>query len=330
MERGGGVALGVVTGVALVWGGCVAVVRSLDFDFNAGRDVGEDCRHAESRVVRGAAAGDTEVVTRELRHHVDLNREDRGHLTALRCAAEAGDLVMVRLLVEHGATATARALHAATGANTEDLVSGRAADLDRREPIVRFLLDQGADPDAGPEGPSPLLYAAWRGDPAMVDLLLAHHADPDHGGRLDSIVVTAVATGLDQILRGSGPSGATVTTVRPDLVPQPVGNTVDNVPPLLAAAWTGRRDIATKLLAAGADPNLLADRAYTPLLAAAVRGDRNMVQLLLAHHASPRPPVRPGVPTPGEAASRTGHPDVAELLGYRVGGASVSTTVSER
>jgi uncharacterized protein len=89
---------------------------------------------------------------------------------------------------------------------------------------------------------------------------------------------------------------------------------VENVPPLVGAAWTGQIDIARQLLDAGADPNQAADEAFTALFAAAVRGDDAMVDLLLERGAATVPDVRPGVPAPAEAARLAGHPDLAARL----------------
>lgn len=72
--------------------------------------------------------------------------------------------------------------------------------------------------------------------------------------------------------------------------------------------------MAVSLVAAGADPNLAADEAFTPIFAAAVRGDRELVEILLYSGADPVPDVREGVLAPADAARGAGHDEVADLL----------------
>jgi ankyrin repeat protein len=174
--------------------------------------------------------------------------------------------------------------------------------------IAGALLDAGADPDAGNAGPSPLLYAAWSGQVETSRLLLARGAHADHGGRVTSTIVRMAQAVSPGTTTGTLPEGVV------ELLPDPTGDHVENVPPLVGAAWSGQIGIARQLLDAGADPNLAADGAFTALLAAAVRGDRAMVDLLLERGAATDPDVRPGVPAPAVAALLAGHGDIAMRL----------------
>ena len=91
--------------------------------------------------------------------------------TALMFAARVGDLESAKLLVAAGAdvndadaggvSATAMAAHAGFG------------------DLVEFLLDKGADPNAGGFGFTALHAAIMRRDEQMVSALLAHRADPN-------------------------------------------------------------------------------------------------------------------------------------------------------
>jgi ankyrin repeat protein len=306
-ERGCGHAAGitfavVVAVIAVLGVACVAALRQLGDNLSSG----DACTESDHRVLTAAAEGDRDDVAREIRDGVSPNFAEQG-VTPLACAARMQQVGVVTLLLDRGAQPTARALREAVGASGGAFgavsTSRDLPDDARREQVAALLLDHGADPDGGAEGPSPLLYAAWSGQATLVDLLLDHGADPDHGGRVDSVIVTLAQ--LDPF---------SSTTLPPDLLPDPEGGEVANMPPLVGAAWEGHVDIATRLLDGGADPNLVSDQAYSPILAAATKGDRPMVELLLAHDANPRPQVRAGVPSPAEAARGTGHPDLAALL----------------
>lgn len=312
--------VGTGCGVALLVGGAivaglaltlVVVVAVMLANFDV--DVGDDCRGADDRLVRAAAEGDRATVAEELREGADPDRVV-GDVSALECAAAAHEGDVVALLLDQGAAPSDAALRAAVGASGGPLDLPRVvasssptrADASAEEQqVVRLLLDHGADADGGATGPSPLLYAAWDGQVSVADLLLEHGADPDHGGRVDSVMIMAAQSGF-------GTDSALPARAQRQL-PQ-VHGTVDNVPPLVGAAWTGDVEIARRLLDAGAEPDLTSDGAFSPMFAAAVRGDRPMVDLLLSRGAAAAPTVRAGVKTPAQAARAAGHPDIADLL----------------
>ncbi len=270
------------------------------------------CEDSDDAVIRAAARGDRPRLVQGLRAGADIDHEVDGW-TALACASNAGEPEIVELILALGAVPSPEALRAAVGARTPSSMGPLPnpepgpADSAHTE-IVRALLDAGADPDGGDVGPSPLLYAAWSGQVETTALLLARGAHADHGGRVRSVIVHLAQT----------VSPGTATDTQPETVsqilPVPTGEYVENVPPLVGAAWTGRIDIARQLLDAGADPNQAADEAFTALFAAAVRGDGAMVDLLLERGAATVPDVRPGVLGPAEAALLAGHVDLATRL----------------
>jgi ankyrin repeat protein len=96
--------------------------------------------------------------------------------------------------------------------------------LARQSGAVRLLLDRGADPNrvAGPEAPTALLLAAGDTDPAFVNLLIAHGADPaieDESGvtPLSLAVSAGTINGPDRPMFG----GCRVETVRALLAHDP-------------------------------------------------------------------------------------------------------------
>jgi ankyrin repeat protein len=91
-------------------------------------------------------------------------------------AARTGSLDTITVLIDAGADVN---LLAPTG-DDWDATPLQHAILARQAASVRLLLERGADPNrvAGPHAPAPLLLAAGDTDPAFVNLLLAHGADP--------------------------------------------------------------------------------------------------------------------------------------------------------
>lgn len=171
--------------------------------------------------------------------------------------------------------------------------------------IAGLLLEGGAHPDGGPSGPSPLLCSAFHGYVSAETFLLENGVDVDHGGAVSSVAVnTLVDAGFDDEIPEE------VAT----LLPERREGEIDNLPPLVGAAWAGRTAAATRLLDAGADPNLAADDAFTPLLGAALLGKSELVEALLDAGAVPVPTVRDGVPTPAEAARAARHDEIAATL----------------
>lgn len=300
-------AMGVAGLMAVFGAGCVLLIVALDdFDIDVDFGVfGDDCDVNEEPIIAAAFKGHRREVERLLDSGVDPNVRD-GDATALTCAAAGSHPEVVTLLLDRGATPTVAALRAAVGSTIAFGIPTPDSDTPPgREEVVRLLLEHGVDPNRGVHGPNPLLYAAWSGQPGVVDQLLAHGADPNRGGRVDSAFIT-----MAQIW----PYATKPTTRDGPRLPETRGDVVDNVPPLVGAVWTGQQDIATRLLDAGADPNLASDEAFTPIYAAAVRGDQELVVLLLARGASPTPTVRPDVATPAEAAEESGYPEIAAIL----------------
>ncbi len=304
--------------------------------FNIGPLFSDPCTTSDDELIRAATDGDVAEVSTRIEQGADPNVFDRS-ATPMRCAvrhhrgsvvavlvgagvrpsnstivddaARAGDVDIVKTLLDSGEPVTNDLLATAAGGPQRELTLGfstdaKAATPDESAAITSLLLDRGADPNGeNASHVTPLLWATYGGRAATVRLLLDHGADPNRGGRVDSTLIRAA----------QGPIG------NGDLVPQPRGAVVDNVPPIVAAAWIGNLDEATALLDAGGDPNVPADDAFTAMYGAAVLGNDAMVQLLLDRGAVPAPVVREGVVTPAQAARAAGRPDLADRLESQAG-----------
>jgi ankyrin repeat protein len=291
----------------------------------------DPCDGRGSDLVDAAARGDTDEVRRRLDSGESPARGDNA-ASPLRCAvhnshpttvallvergayaspvdvaeaARIGDVDIARTLLDGGAPAEGAVLAIPAGGSYDDGSFGIHASFPSRDAtdeeavaIATLLLERGADPNGGVQGPSPLLTAAFNGRRQIVALLLAHGADPNHGGPVDRALI----------------EGAQKAAGNPAPLPAPSGASVANVPPIVGAAWTGDLESATLLLDAGADPNLAADDAFTALYGAAVLGNDAMVSLLLEHGAWPVPNVRLGVMAPADAARAANHLTTAALI----------------
>ncbi|NOZ20709.1 MAG: hypothetical protein GXP25_06425 [Planctomycetes bacterium] len=208
-----------------------------------------------------SAAGNTEVARLCLLLGADPDAKEpgsplSGQPTPLQCAAFAGRLDVVELLLSYGADAKARdgngwtALHWACLGGPQN-VEGANAPLapasqtppDRFRQVARALIEHGADVNAkDEEGGTPLHRAAAIGLKKMVDFLLAAGAD-----------VKAKRT--------------------------------DGCTPLHAAARGGHAEVASLLIEKGADVNAKSQSGRTPLHWAAEAGKRRMVEILVAKGA---------------------------------------------
>jgi ankyrin repeat protein len=135
-------------------------------------------------------------------------------------AARTGSLDAMKALLDAGADMN---LPGPTG-DDWDATPLQHAILARQPGAVRLLLDRGADPNrvGGPNSPAPLLLAAGDTDPAFVNLLLGHGADPaieDESGvtPLARAVSAGTIHGPDRPMFG----GCRVETVRALLAHDP-------------------------------------------------------------------------------------------------------------
>lgn len=170
--------------------------------------------------------------------------------------------------------------------NSPDLIN--APGDDGRSPLVdaaakgqlkvaAFLLDHGADVNAGGKDGPPLVAAAKAGQRTMVELLLEHGADVNIGS--GAALEAAIEHGYEAVAETLLMAYADVN------VENDVGQT-----PLILAAMGGNTKVIEMLLDAGANPNIADHDGVTPLSSAALANsppDLAPLKLLLSAKADP-------------------------------------------
>ncbi|HTE19150.1 MAG TPA: ankyrin repeat domain-containing protein [Armatimonadota bacterium] len=209
-----------------------------------------------------------------LRHGAAVERRDRRGRTALTWCAEAGAAdSYVQALLKAGATV--RLMDA--------LLLGD-------EPTARRLLDSGVGVRArGPSGETALMYAAFQGRLALVNILLGHPTTSLNAVDEEGNTALMLALGVRRVISQLGDPWRT------------------GGPP------EGRERLLRALLAAGARVNQANRDGETALMWAAELGRVEMVQSLLAAGAD----VRRRPPLGGTALARATlnrHTEVVRLL----------------
>jgi len=145
-------------------------------------------------------------------------------------------------------------------------------------PVVKILLEHGADPnDPKYTGYPPLVVAAREGDAAVTRLLLEAGADPDKKTSSSSpALVLAAGKGHVAVVKLLLEHGA-----------DPNIGAFGGATPLVGALKSNCAVCARLLLEAGADGSGKAARNETPLAIALKNNDREMIELL-AHKAGPQ------------------------------------------
>src|SRR5258708_26358425 len=135
-----------------------------------------------------AARNAADLVRRLLLERHDPNARDPRGLTPLMWAARAGAVDSMKALLDAGADPAARDV---TNGWTPLFHAIHTQQID----AVRLLLDRGVDPNRPTRMLRPLIMAAADRDPAIVELLLAHGADPRARGLGGSTALSEAVSG---------------------------------------------------------------------------------------------------------------------------------------
>lgn len=206
-----------------------------------------------------ALMGDEALSRRLLAAGADKDELDsHGRATPLGVAADAGNISIVRLLLDAGADVNKASplYYAAQKGHLE---------------IVELLLRAGADPNRYLIGsvPSPLLAAAREGHLSVMKLLVDHKCNMDIDDRENSPLLEAAAYGHADVVEYLVAKGHHVDVAAPD------GRT-----PLYIAAANGDLDVVRVLLKYGADSDHKDQAGRTPRLVAEEKGQRAILEAM--------------------------------------------------
>jgi uncharacterized protein len=217
------------------------------------------------------------LTTGLLDYGASLDARDRLGARPLSHAAKFGHLEMVDLLLARGAPINARNLAGATALYF--------AAEGGHTPIVQRLIERGADVKlTGRSGISPVAAASYAGKDAIVEALLAHGADaqvPDDTGK-PPIVYAAAGARLDIVKRLLVRNIDINSRYPSDLTLLMWASGPDEKVPEAQAI-----EVVSYLLDAGAHIDDRDDRGRTALMIAAEGGHAEVASLLLARGADP-------------------------------------------
>jgi ankyrin repeat protein len=281
---------------------------------------------AGAPVADAARLGDREAVRALLKQGGDVNASQGDGMTALHWAASNNDADLAAMLIHAGAN-----VRAATRINgyTPLLLAAKAG----HAPVIRTLLERGADPTAtSVSGTSPLMLAAAAGSVDAATVLLDAGADINakESARGQTAIMFAAAYNRVPVVRLLAQRGADVSATskvvdlhsfteedaerRPaqggqgaPRKPQVAGvdrnfvyteliGYMGGMTPLLLAAREGHVDAALALLDAGAGVNQVSGGDRTsPLLIATINGHFDLARQFLDRGADPRLAAENGV-----------------------------------
>ncbi|KAJ5171850.1 hypothetical protein N7492_004443 [Penicillium capsulatum] len=199
-----------------------------------------------------------------LNHGADANQRAKAEFDSpLACSIMNNSTDLAQSLLSHGANP-----HAVTRNGTTLLIEA----IRRRAPqhLIDILMESGCDPNRKDNhGKTALCEAVHNNQPAIVTILLDHHANPNLPGP-EHALWSAV----------SQPDCLRILLTR--------GADIRKAPGIMEQATSiNSFDAVSVLLQAGIDPNCKKDGIYTPLCSA-IRDDRpDIVALLLSHGADP-------------------------------------------
>jgi ankyrin repeat protein len=219
-------------------------------------------------ILAARRAGNSRTVKLLLERGADATERNDSGVSPIISGAASGDLETVRLLLDAGAKADdfpkskdPRATDIAAGLRTPLMWAAYYNDV----PMVRLLLEHGADPNKSTYFGSPLSHACWNDGFEAAELLIDHGANVNARDAVAGFTPLHWAAGsetaghhLVKLLLGSGadPNAAGGESVSALGLAQQT--------PLLIAEKRGRTRIVDALLAAGAEPQPSPEKIVMP------------------------------------------------------------------
>ncbi|MFN3653425.1 MAG: ankyrin repeat domain-containing protein [Armatimonadota bacterium] len=250
-------------------------------------------------LLEAVSAGNAAEVQALLAQGVDPERSPPGtHYSPLHLAAERGDVEVLKLLLAAGAQPSHDELGVATSAGHWDAVhfllaqgvgtdptsdySGAALDwgVGGLNPLVRLLLERGANPNHREPWGLTALHILARWGPAnvpLVELLLQHGADPNaRNDEGETPLMWAARRGPEDLVKALLDGGADPNLFNEQgSIEMVIASTALN-----EAVMRGQTVCAVVLMMAGADPNLPNTAGETPLMLAVDYAPRLVPSLL--------------------------------------------------
>ncbi len=257
--------------------------------------LGADPNHGSPIITTAVRCRNLEILNLLIAAGVNLDTADHKGYTALSYASSAGQIELVKALLNGGAQANL--------GNHDEVPLHLAAENDYPE-VVKTLLDGGADVNkAMTTGETPLFIASERGLTDMAGLLIERGADVNKATNKGATpLYIAACMGRDRMTRMLIGDGAD-TEITDNL-----GNTA-----LSKAACHGRLSTVRLLLEAGADPTNANGEGYEPLHTAASLNHLEVVSELVTKGVGVDAVTRDGS-TPLHIASERAHVEVIQIL----------------
>ncbi len=262
------------------------------------QDVDSRCDDTRSAPLHLACReGHVEVTRVLVEHGADATAQDNYGWTPLHQASQSGNVEIAWFLIEHGADVTAQdnygstPLHSASGWGNVD--------------VAQFLVEHGADVTAqNNEGCTPLQLASRRGNVDLVWFLVDHGAD----------VTAQDKNGRTPLHEASQVRNVDLAWFLVDHGADATAQDKNGRTPLHEASLMGNVDLARFLVEHGADATAQNNNGCTPLHEASEMGDVDLARFLVEHGADATAQSKYGSTPLNWAAEGTGNVDLARFL----------------